>query len=71
MCVLLCAPLPQVSTRHGHPLHPHSKDEKNSQPFPWKGLAYLRWGVCVWVLFWVAYLRCDIVVGGVGGWVGR
>jgi hypothetical protein len=33
----------QVSTRHGHPLHPRDKEEKHSTPFPWKKLAYLRW----------------------------
>jgi hypothetical protein len=32
----------QVSTRHGHPLYPKTKEEKHSTPFPWKGLAYLR-----------------------------
>jgi hypothetical protein len=32
----------EVSTRHGHPLHPRDKHAKHSQPFPWKGLAYLR-----------------------------
>lgn len=40
-----CVALPPstVSTRHGHPLHPKDEEEKHSQPFPWKGLAYLRW----------------------------
>jgi hypothetical protein len=45
----------EVSTRHGHPLHPRDKHEKHSQPFPWKGLAYLRSVAAVCV----ALLECD------------
>lgn len=36
----------QVSTRHGHPLNPKDEESKHSQPFPWKGLAYLRLARC-------------------------
>lgn len=45
----------QVSTRHGHPLHPKDKEEKHSQPFPWKGLAYLRWAcLCSRKVLWLS-----------------
>eukprot|EP00879_Flechtneria_rotunda_P001435 GHRR01001588.1.p1 GENE.GHRR01001588.1~~GHRR01001588.1.p1 ORF type:complete len:584 (+),score=186.17 GHRR01001588.1:15-1766(+) len=32
----------QVSTRHGHPLHREDCDDKHAQPFPWKGVGYIR-----------------------------
>eukprot|EP00878_Enallax_costatus_P012778 GHUV01013345.1.p1 GENE.GHUV01013345.1~~GHUV01013345.1.p1 ORF type:complete len:482 (+),score=128.44 GHUV01013345.1:377-1822(+) len=30
-----------LTTRHGHPIH-RDPDDKHAQPFPWKGIGYLR-----------------------------
>lgn len=30
-----------LTTRHGHPLH-RDPEDKHDQPFPWKGIGYLR-----------------------------